>query len=404
MNSPYFNKTRLRALSEYANEQLQCKNFSGIAWSLEHRGEIVSEDFLGFADHALSNPVDSDTLYRLYSMTKPVISVRCLQLLEQGRLRLDDPISRWIPAFSQQRVLCANGSLEPLNRPITVEDLLTHRSGLSYDFLIDCPVAELYREKDLAGDGARSLKELVEQLAYLPLASQPGSRWYYSYATDVLAHLIECITQRSIAENLKSSLFEPLNMTDTGFFVNHKDQHRVADMFGQRELGDVDNGECAGNDLLAMNVEPSYPMAENTGFSRGGIGLFSTMRDYQRFMPVLMHGNTEEGAPLLSKPTLDMLWENRLSDSQMPIKIGDRAYHGYGWGLTGRVMADSSRASLVCVPGEGGWAGAASTYFWIDRQNAVSGIVMAQYLGSAIPLGPDMQSLAYSAFCNRLPG
>lgn len=404
MNSPYFHKTRLRALSEYANEQLQCKNFSGIAWSLEHRGEIVSEDFLGFADHALSKPVRRDTLYRLYSMTKPVISVRCLQLLEQGRLRLDDPISRWIPAFSQQRVLCANGSLEPLNRPITVEDLLTHRSGLSYDFLIDCPVAELYREKDLAGDGARSLKELVDQLADLPLASQPGVRWYYSYATDVLAHLIECITQRSIAENLKSSLFDPLNMTDTGFYVSRTEQHRVADMFGQRELGDVDSGECAGNDLLAMSVEPSYPMAENTGFSRGGIGLFSTMSDYQRFMPVLMHGNTEDGAPLLSKPTLDMLWENRLSDSQMPIKIGDRAYNGYGWGLTGRVMADSSSASLVCVPGEGGWAGAASTYFWVDRRNAVSGIVMAQYLGSAIPLGPDMQSLAYSAFCNRLPG
>lgn len=402
MNSPYFHTTRLNALTEYAQTQLACKNFSGIAWSLEHRGEAVSEAYLGFADHALSKPVASETLYRLYSMTKPVISVRCLQLLEQGQLRLDDPISRWIPAFAEQRVLNSSGSLESLSRPITVEDLLTHRAGLSYDFLTDCPVADLYREAELAADGTRSLKALVEHLAHLPLAFQPGLRWYYSYATDVLAHLIECVTQYSVAENLQNAIFNPLDMHDTGYFVDDADQHRVADMFGQRELGDAGAEECLDNELRPMDVERSYPMAEKLGFARGGIGLFSTLSDYQRFMPVLMHGNAPDGFPLLSKPTLDMLWQNRLSDTQMPIKIGDRAYNGYGWGLTGRVMADSSSASLVCVPGEGGWAGAASTYFWVDRANEVTGIVMAQYLGSAIPLGPDMQNLAYSAFCNRL--
>lgn len=401
MNSPYFYESRLNALNEYAQAQVAHKNFAGIAWSLQHEGQTVSEACVGFKDHALKTPLNKDTLYRLYSMTKPVVSVRCLQLLEQGRLRLDDPISRWIPAFEQQRVLCADGTLEELNRPITIEDLLTHRAGLSYDFLTDCPVADLYREAGLAADGARSLRSLVEALARFPLAYQPGQRWYYSYATDVLAYLIECVTQRSIAENLNSGIFDPLDMKNTRYFVEKSEQHRLSEMFGQRELGDAETEECFDNELRPMDVDVSYPMDKHVNFARGGIGLYSTLSDYQRFMTVLEHGNAPDGCPLLSKPTLDMLWQNRLNSSQMPIKIGERAYNGYGWGLTGRVMADPSRASLVCVSGEGGWAGAASTYFWVDRENSVSGIVMAQYLGSAIPLGPDMQNLAYSAYCNR---
>jgi CubicO group peptidase (beta-lactamase class C family) len=202
---------------------------------------------------------------------------------------------------------------------------------------------------------------------------------------------------------LREGLFKPLGMNETGFQVDSREHHRVADMFGQRELGQEEAAVCTTNDLRAMDVSGSYPMSSGGKFARGGIGLFSTLSDYRRFLPVLMHGNSPDGEPLLSAVTLDMLWQNRLTTAQMPIAIGGKAFAGYGWGLTGRIMSDTASASTVSAAGEGGWAGAASTYFWVDRANAVTGIVMAQYLGSAIAVGPTMQSLAYGALCHKHP-
>ena len=403
MNSYYFHKTRLQAIHHFAQQQISQQNFAGIAWRLDHRGAVVDEGLQGFSDHACLNPLQTDTLYRLYSMTKPIVSVRCLQLLEAGRLRLDDPISRWIPGFAAMSVFTSSGNLEPASRQITIEDLLMHRSGLSYDFLPDCPAAKLYRDSRLAEDGNRSLEDLVSLLAGFPLALQPGQRWYYSYATDVLAHVLECITGQTIADCLQEGLFEPLGMNETGFEVDAREHHRVAEMFGQRQLGQEEVGVYTSNDLKAMNVNESYPVSSGGKFARGGIGLFSTLSDYQRFLPVLMHGCSSDGEPLLSAMTLDMLWQNRLSAAQMPIAIGDKAMAGYGWGLAGRIMSDTASASTVSAAGEGGWAGAASTFFWVDRANAVTGIVMAQYLGSAIPLGPSIQNLAYAALCQAPP-
>jgi len=390
-------------LHEFADAQIAQNNFAGIAWRIEHLGKKVDEGLLGYSDHALAQPLQHDTLFRVYSMTKPIVSVCCLQLMEAGKLRLDDPISRWIPEFATMSVLNKEGKLESAHRQITIEDLLMHRSGLSYDFLQGCPVAKLYREARLAEDGTRSLKDLVTLLADFPLALQPGQRWYYSYATDVLAYVLECVTDKTIGDSLRTNLFEPLGMSETGFDVDSQEQHRVADMFGQRELGQEETGDCTTNDLRAMDVSQSYPMSSNGEFARGGIGLFSTLADYQRFLPVLMHGNSADGEPLLSAMTIEMLWQNRLSQAQMPIAIGDKAYEGYGWGLTGRVMADTASAATVSAAGEGGWAGAASTYFWVDRANDVTGVIMAQYLGSAVALGPSMQSLAYGALCHRSP-
>lgn len=399
-NSPNFYKPRLQSLHRFAEQQIAQKNFAGIAWCLEHQGCVVDQGLQGHSDHALQHALQSDTLYRLYSMTKPIVSVRCLQLMEEGRLRLDDPISRWIPGFTAMSVFTVSGALEPAHRQITIEDLLTHRSGLSYDFLPHCPAAKLYREARLAEDGSRSLKALAELLAEFPLALQPGQRWYYSYATDVLAHVLECVTGQSIADCLQEGLFGPLGMHETGFEVDSDQQHRVADMFGQRVLGEEEAIVNTENELREMDVNESYPMSSGGKFGRGGIGLFSTLSDYRRFLPVLMHGNSVDGLPMLSAMTLEMLWQNRLTPAQMPIAIGDKAFAGYGWGLTGRIMSDTASASTVSAAGEGGWAGAASTYFWVDRANAVSGVVMAQYLGSAITLGPTMQSLSYAALCH----
>jgi len=403
VKSAYFESARLEALSHYAQKQLALNNFSSIAWHIEHAGVVVDTGSQGFIDHNLTVGVSKDTIYRLYSMTKPVVSVRCLQLLEAKKLRLDDPISRWVPEFRSMSVLDGNGALMPASRPITIEDLMMHRAGLSYDFIANCPVATMYRDAQLAAKGGRSLKDLVGMLGDMPLAYQPGQRWYYSYGTDVLAYVIECVTNETIADTLKQSIFEPLGMQDTDYSVPADKQNRLADMFGQRELSEVETGLATDNTLRAMDVEESYPSSSDNQFGRGGIGLFSTISDYREFMQLLRHGHSASGEVLLSKPMLDMIWQNRLTPTQLPIAIGDNPFPGYGWGLTGRIMVDTSAANTVCVPGEGGWAGAASTFFWVDRSNAITGIVMAQYLGSAIPLGFEMQGLAYSAFCNPKP-
>jgi len=353
LNTVYFHPERLSSLRLNAEHHVGQQNFAGISWSVQHRDAIVNEGVAGFSDYALSEPLKSDAIYRIYSMTKPIVSVRVLQLLELGKLRLDSPISTWLPAFEKMSVLSPSGSRQEAKRQITVEDLLLHRSGLSYDFLPACPVAALYRDARLAADGSRSLSDLVDLLAEFPLAHQPGARWYYSYSTDVLAHLIEQITEQPVAENLAANIFLPLGMTETGFDVSTENQHRLASMYGLRELAEEDASVFTTNTLMEMDVEESYPVNSAGAFARGGMGLYSTIGDYQRFMSVLMNGNSQDGLAMLSNPMLDMLWQNRLSDEQMPIAIGDRSYNGYGWGLTGRVMADTSKASALSVAGEG---------------------------------------------------
>lgn len=395
-----FDSDRAGVLERHATELVAAREFAGIAWHVEQGGRSVSQGAVGHQDVEAGVELADNTLYRLYSMTKPVVSVLCLQLIEAGRLQLDDPIARYLPGFETQKVLGSDGSLQERDRQITVEDLLTHRAGLSYDFLPDCRVADAYRQAGLAADGSRSLQELCLALSGIPLAWQPGARWYYSYATDVLAGLIERLLDKPLSECLHEALFAPLDMTDTAFHVPQTQRIRLSAMYGQRELGEVavpgDGVASAHNRLTPMDVEGSYPSTSRE-FARGGIGLYSTVADYRRFMRVLMDGRAESGQRLLSGPMLDLSWQNRLHVSQMPISIGDKAFAGYGWGLTGRVMADTSTALRLSARGEGGWAGAATTWFWVDRQREFSGIVMAQYLGSNITLGPDMQALAYAA-------
>lgn len=403
MNTHRFDTSRLQRLRDHAASLVRQRQFAGIAWSLEHRGQVIEEGEVGFSDHALSRSLQSDAIYRLYSMTKPVVSVRCLQLVESGHLRLSDPVSRWIPSFSGQQVLASDGRLEPLVRPLAIEDLLMHRAGFSYDFLPDCAIAARYREARLAADGTRPLDELVSILAEIPLAFQPGKRWYYGYSTDVLAQVLVAVCNQPLDHCLQEGLLDPLGMSETGFRVEPEKICRLTDMFGQRELGEVDTGELLDNKLVAMDVEASYPSNAAGEFTRGGIGLFSTLADYRRFIRVLADGLSPEGKPILSAPMINLLWQNRLTAEQMPIDIGGKVFSGYGWGLTGRIMSDISRAASLSTIGEGGWAGAASTYFWVDRQNDMRGIVLSQYLGSSVPLGSDMQTIAYGALCQSSP-
>lgn len=391
-----FNSTTPNKLEQQAKQLIEGSQFNSIEWRLTQNKTQLSSGFVANS----SAPTIASPIYRIYSMTKPVVSLVTMQLIEENKLQLSDNVSQYIPAMASLQVLNANGKLEKLSTPITVEHLLTHTAGFSYDFLPDCSVATQYREVELSGRGDRALAEVIGLLTTMPLAFQPGSQWRYSVATDVLAHVLENVTSCALPELLNDRVFSPLGMNDTAFHVQADKIDRLLPMFGARELGDVMVESDAPNTLNALDVEAGYPSNENSGFYRGGHGLFSTLADYQKFLHVLQTGESLEGQRLIAQETFDLMWRNRIDDALKPLVLGFNTLGGYGWNLMGRIMQDPAQCEFKTVEGEGGWAGAASTYFWVDRTNNISGIAMSQYIGSNPHLGALMQHAAYGMFAD----
>ena len=318
-----------------------------------------------------------------------------LMLIEAGRLRLYDFLPQFNRAFAMMKVLSPDGTLAPAHRMITVEDLLTHRAGFTYEFITGCHIAPGYDAIALSEDGTVSLDEMMAKLATQPLAFQPGSQFRYSVATDVLAHVIEKATGERLDDLLEAHLFTPLKMNDTGFRLAQESQDRLMPMFG------VDNIRAlsplnppSAQTLTAIDVESMYPSSDSN-FIRGGHGLFSTTSDYLKFSTMLLDGKTPDGDVLLSRTMLKMMQANRIPANQLPLKIGIGALPGYGWGLSGRVMMDTGHAMSLTNNGEFGWAGAAATYFWVDPSEAMVGVIMTQYLGSILPLSDELRTAAY---------
>ncbi len=388
-------------LNPSANDNVQAaakkliseSQFNSIEWRTMHKGVVHSEGVASVSSATM--PVD-DAIYRIYSMTKPIVSFVAMQLIEEGKLKLDDLVSQFIPAMGELKVLEASGELTVLSQAITIEHLLTHTAGFSYDFLPDCAVAERYRDVQISGDASRTLAQVIGMLSNLPLASQPGTQWRYSVATDVLAHVLENVTGLDLPELLHMRIFQPLGMQDTAFYVAEQKINRLLPMFGSRELGQVMSDSQEPNTLNPLDVSASYPAEEEKGFYRGGHGLFSTLNDYLKFMHVLETGESLSGQSMLSSKSLALMWGDRIDKSLQPLVLGYNVLGGYGWNLMGRVMLDPEQCEFNTAMGEGGWAGAASTYFWIDRSNNYSGIAMSQYLGSTAHLGALMHHAAYS--------
>ena len=376
-----------------AKKLISESQFNSIEWRVTHKGVVHSE---GAETVAPATMPDDDAIYRIYSMTKPIVSFVAMQLIDEGKLQLDDEVGQFIPAMGELNVLEADGGLTALSQAITIEHLLTHTAGFSYDFLPDCAVAERYRDVQISGDASRTLAQVIGMLSNLPLASQPGTQWRYSVATDVLAHVLENVTGLDLPELLHTRIFKTLNMQDTAFYVPEHKIDRLLPMFGSRELGQVMSDSQEPNTLNPLDVSASYPAEEENGFYRGGHGLFSTLNDYVKFMHVLQTGESLSGQRMLSSETFELMWSDRIHQSMQPLELGFNVLGGYGWNLMGRVMLDPEQCEFNTSIGEGGWAGAASTYFWIDRGNNYSGIAMSQYLGSTAHLGALMHHAAYS--------
>ena len=367
------------------------------------RGEIAWRSVLGSMDLERGKPMRDDAIFRIYSMTKPIVSVALMTLYEEGHFRLADPVHRFLPAFRDLRVFAGGNHprflTRPAERPMTVGDLLTHTSGLTYGFLERTNVDAAYRKLGV-GDrkpGA-TLAEMVEVLATLPLEFSPGRAWNYSVATDVVGHLVECISGRPLDRFLAERIFEPLGMVDTGFAVPAALLPRFAACYARTASRRL---------VLEDDPERSLWAREVTFFSGGG-GLVSTAADYLRFARMLLGGGALDGARILSRKTLELMTRNHLpggADLATLARGGfaETPYEGVGFGLGFSVLLDPVLQGAGS-PGEFAWGGAASTVFFVDPREELIVIFLTQLLPSTTyDFRGQLKALVYGALDDAAP-
>jgi CubicO group peptidase (beta-lactamase class C family) len=398
---------RLELIKPVMQAYVDQKKLAGLITMIARKGKVTHFERVGQMDIEANKPMSDDAIFRIYSMTKPIICTALMILYEQGRFHLFDPVAKFIPAFSKLKALESKVAGETkevdLVRPITIRDLLTHTAGLTYDFLEDSPVSELYRQARLLNNAERTLEELVNELVRLPLAYQPGSRWHYSLAIDVAAHLIEVISGQSLNQFLKEKLFNLLGMVDTDFYVPPKKQDRIATMYGSPDVAApnmtlsklVEAWERGFNERI--DVAETYPASKSDGFARGGHGLFSTAWDYMRFAQMLLNQGELDGARILGRKIVELMHINYLSADLLPYKIADPPAYGYGFGLGSRVLINVAESEMPGSVGEFGWGGAAKTYYWVDPQEEIVGLLMSQSMMRFDILEKDFRVLAYQA-------
>ncbi len=376
--------------------------YAGINTVVTRRGTVVHAGTYGWSDRESRTPMAADTIFRLYSMTKPIVCTALMMLVEEGRLTLVDPVAKHLPAFADVKVRASDGTLVDPARPMTVGDLMAHTSGLTYHFLGDSPVSRMYDDA-LVQRADVSLAEAIDNLARFPLAAHPGSRWIYSVGIDVAARLIEVVADRPLGDVLRERLFVPLGMADTGFGVAEGARGRVATMYGRPDL--FRPGVTSPDALVAwaqgenrrVDVSGTYPVDQADVFQRGGHGLFGTVGDYARFAQMLCDGGTFEGQRIVGRKTLELMHANRIPASLLPLEIGGLPLMGYGFGLGSRVLMDVAASAAPGSAGEFGWAGAAKTHFWVDPKEEIVAVFMTQSLMSFDVPEIAMRAVVYQA-------
>jgi len=345
----------LALASQKMQEFIADGKLAGIATLVMKEGMIVQREQFGFADIEKEQPVEENTIFRIFSMTKPITAVALMTLYEEGKFELDDKLSRYIPEFTDVMVYNAeNQSVDELDNALTIRHLLTHTSGIVYGWG-QSYVDSLYRVTGVGGWDSATIGDKVRILATLPLKFQPGTAWEYGLSIDVAGYLVEVLSGVPLDEYFKSKIFDPLHMDDTGFHVPEEKLERFAEVYSRDGEGALKPG-----DFMSEAFKKPAIM-----FSGGG-GLVSTMDDYLTFCRMLLNGGTLEGVKILEESTVKLI----MSD-QLPETASYR--EGNGYGLAGQVNLES---------GEYSWAGAASTNFWIDPSNQMIIIAYAQLMPS----------------------
>jgi CubicO group peptidase (beta-lactamase class C family) len=378
---------------------LDAGRYPGTQLVVYRRGKLVHASCQGFADLERKVPVRPDTIFRIYSMTKPLTSVAFMMLFEEGRVALDEPVHKYIPEWTNLGVFVAgtapNFLTRPPSRPMLIVDLLRHTSGLTYGFQQRSNVDAAYRAAKIGEvEKAGTLQSMVEALANVPLEFSPGEAWNYSVATDVIGYLIGKISGRPFEQFLRERILDPLGMNDTDFHVPADKAHRLAACY---------NADLKTNSFTLQDDPKTSSFLSPPSLISGGGGLCSTAADYLTFCRALINGGEVGGVRLIGPKTLQLMTSNHLPGGvDLPAlsrsMFSEAAYHGIGFGLGFSVTMDPAKTLIPGSRGEYAWGGAATTSFWIDPAEELIVIFMTQVLpSSAYPLRRELRTLVYSA-------
>jgi CubicO group peptidase (beta-lactamase class C family) len=407
---------RLERIGDWMERQLAQERLPGLSTLVYRRGGVAFFQCRGYRDVERGLPITEDTVFRIYSMTKPITSVALMILYEEGRFQLDDPVARYVPAFRDMQVMEGldgqRPRLVPAESLITIRQLLTHTSGLTYGFMHANPVDALYREHKV--DFARrqeDLGEIVDRLARLPLIAQPGAEWNYGVSTDLLGYLVEVFSGEHLEDFFQNRILRPLGMSDTSFTVPEHARDRFAAMYGP-----VDGQGLSGVNSTRPPTElpPERPgglrlldATDQSQFLRparacsGGGGLVGTASDYLRFCRMMLNCGELDGVRLLGPKTVAFMTRNHLGGDMASMgqpRFSEATFEGVGFGLGFSVTLDPVRAQLIGSAGEYAWGGAASTAFWIDPEEDMIVILMTQLMpSSTYPLRRELRALSYQA-------
>lgn len=370
---------------------------AGMLTMVYHNGKVAHQHTAGFRDIATSSPIELDTIFRIYSLTKPITSVALMMLLEQGHFQIDDNADHWIPALKDLKIYSKTGKYAKLEQPITIRHLLTHTAGFSYGFHPDSnPVDKLYQQATGENKYEKSLAELMNTMVTLPLYAQPGQLWHYSIATDVCGYLVELMSELTLSEYFTKYIFDPLNMPDTGFVIPLDNLKRFSTLYGVTELDPLAIVETDEN-------SPYYALSpeKKLRLESGGGGLVSTAPDYLQFAKMMLNKGELNGTRILGRKTVEWMTQNHLDPALLPLSyngIVPQKLPCYGFGLGYCINMDASRAGTLGSTNDYGWGSLADSYCWIDPTENLIGLLMQQCVPSLHHPGRrDFRNAVYQA-------
>ena len=401
------------SLSKFLNKEISKGRYPGFLTLIKKDGKVIYQDVSGFNDVKNKTPLQRDSLFRIYSMTKPVTGVALMIAVDQGLLKLSDPVSKYIPEFKDTRVLLRGNKTESLKRDITLLDLATHTSGLAYTFSIKGELQDIYlKEKifpyyalDTLDDDIKPEKlyenicSFSKKVASVPLAHQPGEKWTYSIGMDILGCVIEKASNMTFGDFLKSNLFDPLNMKDTFFKVPEEKRQRMTNLYAHHnafkafsiELPDYLKGKKPKMHLVDSQENSLY--YKDITVEDGGSGLVSTGDDYLNFADMLLNKGVFNGKKILSSESYKVLISNQLNES-------NSRFSGFGMGITLGIALDSKKIRLRRGDNSFFWGGAAKTKFWVDPENNLTVVHMTQLIGTPRDLTNKIDKLIYKEIKN----
>jgi CubicO group peptidase (beta-lactamase class C family) len=389
-----FSRQRLQQVDDYLRQEIATGKIPGAILLIRQHGRPVYFEELGVRDVSSQLPMSADSIFRLYSMTKPITSVAAMLLVEDGRLSLDDPVAKYIPAFADAKVGVETRDekqlralrLDPLQRPITIEDLLRHTSGITYGFYGDSAVRKLYANSGLF-EGDFDNAQFAERIAKLPLAEQPGTQWDYGHSTDVLGRVIEVVSGQSLFGFEKQRLLDPLGMVDTAFYV--------ADAAKRPLIAEPMPADRFGSPVAGIR-DPMLPRR----WESGGAGMVGTIGDYARFLQMLLNGGTLDGRRYLKPETVALMTSDHIGSTRN-IARDDLYFPGVGSGFgLGFAVRTAQPAETSSPPGEYRWDGVAGTFFFVDPKDDMFAICMMQSPSQRGRIQSELKSLIYQALGN----